>query len=146
MSAISRRLSRLTVEPVRINEAVFQQAYGRGGWHHSFEAPTPAQLFDLAVLYDFMNVNQDHTLALFNAPASRQAQVILLVTYCLPASGIVISSRAFFYIDNEQERHMKAGWQWGWSTFLLGSFFVTLSAADAGVTLIGTGDERWLQN
>ena len=41
---------------------------------------------------------------------------------------------------------MKAGWQWGWMTFCLGCFFVTLSAADAGVTLIGTGDERWLQN
>src|SRR5689334_7616073 len=34
---------------------------------------------------------------------------------------------------------MKAGWRLGWSTFVLGYFVVTLSAADAGVTLIGTG-------
>ena len=32
---------------------------------------------------------------------------------------------------------MKAGWQLGGVAFLLGCFFVTLSAADAGVALIG---------
>jgi len=32
---------------------------------------------------------------------------------------------------------MKAGWQLGGVAFLLGYFFVTLAAADAGVTLTG---------